>query len=59
MKVCVTFCSSRLLEQLGCVSVFRIDAAKDRTHAPGHIRGTDRWEAELQKEATRRAKANK
>lgn len=39
MKACTTFRRSRLLEKLGYVSVFRIDAAKDRTHAPGHIRG--------------------
>lgn len=32
LKVCITFCSRRLSEKLGYVSVFRIDAAKDRTH---------------------------
>lgn len=44
------------LGKLGYVSVFRIDAAKHRTHAPGHSRGADRWEAELQRGTTRRAK---
>lgn len=57
LKVWITFCSRRLSEKLGYVSVFRIDAAKDRTHAPGHIRGAGRWQAELQMEATRRVKS--
>lgn len=37
-----------LSEKLSYVSVFWIDAAKDRTQEPGHIHGADRWEAELQ-----------